>query len=371
LLQTNLRITRQIDRQPAMQWISIFLCILVTLLSVLVIWRRDSILGWAEWAALTPAAIMLAVLWQPAVVDSGLVGAVLTIAGLVAVFLAAGRLVLRSPFRALAWMSGMLVLTVLFDLARGSFLVRDSIMSYTPVEGARYYGIGNYQFGCALGAAMIASGFVASALSGARMLRMAVLGAALLALVAAIGLPSLGADAGGGMSGGAAVVAGLILWRDREISRRFIVYAILAIPASLGLMIVLDVIRSGGAQSHIGRAMELISSGGAVEIWKIIERKMGVNIRLLTSSPWGKLLAVSVISAIAMLGMRHGEGLRKLRTDRHVYSAVIAAAIGITAAFLLNDSGTVAAATAFIYVWMLVVIAVVVPATKGNFIPGR
>jgi len=353
----NLSIILQVERQPAMRGMASLLVAYVIILSVYALWRRQRSAEWASWAALVPVALFLAVLWQPALADVGLAETVAALAGLVAAVLIAAWAVVRSPSRAFAWICGAIVLTIVADLARGGVLLRDSIMSYTPVDGARYYGIGNEHMGSAIGAALVGAGFLASAITGRRVFRMAMLSVILAAVIAAIGLPSLGANAGGAMAAVAGAVVGLLLWRGRRVEPKHIVIVIAAVLASAGALLVFDSLRSGGAQSHIGRTTHLVAAGGASQIWMIIERKAAMNLMLLRYSPWSKLLIASIAAVLAVLGTRHLHALERLRTDRAVHSGVIGAAVGAFAALVLNDSGVVAAAVAFIYVWTAVLLA--------------
>jgi uncharacterized membrane protein len=286
--------------------------------------------------------------------------------GLVVLILALGLIVTRSPYKSFGWLCAAVTLTVAADLARGAVLLRDSIMSYTPVDGARYYGIGNEHMGSAISAAVIAAGFLASLLARKRALRMLLLCAVLAVVVVAIGLPSIGANAGGAMSAVAAAAVGLILWHGRRIDRKFAVIAALSVLAALGLLLLVDSMRSGGAQSHVGRAAQLIRSGGAGQILIIIERKVSMNLMLLQHSAWSKLLLASVVAVIALLYSRRLDVLARLRANAFVHSGVIAAAVGALAALLLNDSGVVAAATAFIYVWTAVLLAALPESSNGG-----
>lgn len=356
LAETNRRIVSQIQRQPMMRGIAGFLIVYIIVLSLYILLCRQTARGWASWAALLPVYLMLAVLWLPAVADMAIPGTIAALAGLVAAAMGAAWLVLRSPLKALGWVCGAIVVTAVADLIRGDVLLRDSIMSYTPVNGARYYGIGNEFMGSVISAAVIGAGFLASAFAANRTIKMAVLMLILGVVVVSIGHPSLGANAGGVMSAMAAVVVGLILWRGKGINKKHVLIAGMSIVAALGLLAIVDSLRLGAAQTHVGRAVHLIASGGIGEIWTIIERKMAMNLMLIKNSIWSKLLITSIAAVIALFFVRDFNVLDRLRKNPHIHSGAIAATVGMVAALLLNDSGVVAASTAFIYVWTLVVI---------------
>jgi sterol desaturase/sphingolipid hydroxylase (fatty acid hydroxylase superfamily) len=118
-----------------------------------------------------------------------------------------------------------------------------------------------------------------------------------------------------------------------------------------------DAARSGGAQSHVGRAAHLVLTGGTEEAWKIIGRKLAMNALLIQHSPWSRLLTVCVLGAAAMLWNSGGGALKRMRGNPQVHGGAIAAAVAALAALLFNDSGVLAAAAAFIYVWSAVAVA--------------
>jgi len=353
----NQKIILQMQRQPAMRGLADFLIAYVIFLTGYALWRRGEWPRWVSWAGLVPVASMLAVLWLPGFTDLGLAGSVAALGGLLAALLVLSWVGLRSPGRALAWLCGAVTLTILADLARDGVLLRDSIMSYTPADGARYYGIGNEHMGSAIGAALVGAGLVLSAAGRLRPLGTALLSAVLLAVVAAIGLPALGANVGGAMSAVAAAVVGLTLWRGGRIRRAHVIAAALVVLLLPGILLVFDIARSGGAQSHMGRAAHLIATGGTGEILTIIERKAAMNLTLIQHSPWSKLLGASILGVIALLAAVAPAHLRRIRDDRGIYGGAVAATVGAFAALALNDSGVVAAATAFIYVWAVTLVA--------------
>jgi hypothetical protein len=366
LLDINNKIMLQMERQPIMRGVASFLVAFVILLSLYAFQRRWKQGRWASWAALLPVALMLAILWLPAIASLRLAGTVGLLAGVTLGVLIIVSVVIRSPMRAFAWLCGAVAVTVIADLMRGAFLLRDSILSYTPVDGARYYGIGNEHMGSAISAAVIASGFLAAFLARRKALRMLVLSIFMVMLVAVIGFPSLGANAGGAMSTVAAVVVGLLLWCDGKIDKKRAIIAFTSVAVSLCLLFVIDSMRPGGAQSHVGRTAHLIHTGGIEELLIIIGRKISMNFMLIQHSAWSKLLIVSVIAVAAMLSVRNLNVLERLRENRYMYSGLVAAVVGSVAALILNDSGVVAAATAFFYVWTAVIIAALTNNENGE-----
>lgn len=367
LVAINTRIMHQMERQPTMRGLAAFLAIYGILISVYTIWKRKKTLTWVSWAALFPVTLMISVLWLPRLVSFGLVGTVIALAALTLLLIGLMRLIIRSPGASFVVACFTVVVTMLIDLARGSVLLRDSVMSYTPVDGARYYGIGNEHMGSLIAAGMIITGFMASAFASFKWLRRVIIVALPVLITLAIGMPSKGANAGGAMAAAVAVVAGIILWSGRKVTKKHVFAMIIAVPASFGLLMLADSFSSGNSQSHVGRTAHLMASGGIWEILLIIERKLEMNIMLVQHSPWSKLMFILTGAIAVMVWAKHLDVLNRLRMVRDVHSGIIAAGIGALAALLLNDSGVVAAATSLVFVWTAVVLtALAVPKEEGQ-----
>jgi hypothetical protein len=143
-----------------------------------------------------------------------------------------------------------------------------------------------------------------------------------LGITLLLGLPMLGANAGGAMAASVAFFPPLKSRRWR-ILLPFLVVAALA---------VLDRLQPGVVQSHIGQA-----AGKGASAWgEIILRKLAMNARLTVAGP--------TLIAIVAVGIG-GWQLKKLfgRLDEELKSRVIQALWGAGAAIAFNDSGTIAA----------------------------
>ena len=187
-----------------------------------------------------------------------------------------------------------------------------------------------------------------------------------LLVLVVVTVGTIGANAGGAMSAAAAAVVGLILWQGGKINKRYLGIGLTTVLVSLGLLLLVDLMRSGGAQSHVGRAVLLIREGGASQILMIIERKMSMNLLLIQNSAWSKLLVSTIVAVAVFLFTRRFDLTARFRKNRFIQSGIIAAAVGALAALLLNDSGVVAASTAFIYVWTAVMIVTLSEIDTGN-----
>ncbi len=198
---------------------------------------------------------------------------------------------------------------VVLDTVFGWGMVAHSALSGYYDSGIRFYGIGNEYMGLLIGAAVMSVPKKWLGLVGA--------GVTLL-----LGLPMLGANAGGAM---AACVA-FFPPSKKYWWRAILPFGVVAALAGL------DRLQPGAAQSHIGQA-----AGKGASAWgEIILRKLAMNARLTVAGPTLFSLVVVGVSAWQ---------LRRLfgRLDAELQSRVVQSLWGAGAAIAFNDSGTVAA----------------------------
>ncbi len=212
-------------------------------------------------------------------------------------------LVPRSRFwaKGLAWAT---VLLLALDVLLGGWVSARTPLSYSPLEAARFYGIGNEAGGYLIGAALVAG--------AGDLLTTAVLGVATATL---LGAPTLGANFGCFLASliGFSVSAFLQVKKERRVWGALVL-------GTVALGAIFFLVRSS-AQTHLGRAAASGSEGrGAV-----FARKLAMNAHLTLTSPWALLLLVQ------------GALLWKQKKS----PALLA---GTGAAWLFNDSGVVAAA---------------------------
>ena len=283
------------------------------------------------WAAAVPPALLLAALLAPEAV--GLEWVVYGLALPLSLFPA--LLACRFPPRAvLAGVSGVTALLLVADGFLGSPLLGRSPFSYSPVEAARFYGIGNEAAGVLLGASLVA----AAAAGGVW-----IAAAAGVIVTLALGLPNLGADFGGlvAAAGGFTVLA--VALRQRPIRRRQVVALSAGVGLLVGGVVFWDAARGAGARTHVGQVVAATRDGGPRALLETAARKAAVGVRLLATSPWAVLLLAETVTAFRLVRRR----------DRRLPSADSAGGRGVVAAagiaLLVNDSGVVAASTCLLY----------------------
>ncbi|MFC5446872.1 hypothetical protein [Paenibacillus aestuarii] len=300
----------------------------------------------------------------------------------------------RLPLAAvMAWLGTGTALMITLDGSTGAHAMKYSPLSYDPMIGARYYGIGNEYMGVMIGALILgvtaalqrrhdrepalhgggqgesaprtlaeletaaAAEAPPAAAKPARTVWMAACAAFLLVTVC-LAAPSLGANAGGALSAAVAFgVAGVLItagsrWRERRLSRGIaLLAALLALGfVALWLLNSADSPVAAARESHVGRAFHALRDGRFDQIGHLIERKLRMNVHLLRASAWSKVLITSLL-VMAVLVLRP-RGRLQLWQHKYPYwmYGFSANMCGAIAALLLNDSGIVAAATLIIFV---------------------
>lgn len=344
LADLDRKLTLQSNRLVIMRTLAALLTIAIILATVLRSHR-----------AISSPLVILPVMVAPLMVIVPVFGshsAAIT-AAILAVMLAATYLIIHllhiEPSRAVVWLSAALCGLLAVDLLRGGVWLANSPLSYSPADGARYYGLGNELMGSFLGAAAVLA--LALAHERSSVVRKALALACIGLPVVFCGASGLGANAGGALA--ALTTAGAasgVLYRDKMNHRRWLL-VIAGMVAAFALFVAADMLRGAASQSHIARAFGMLGTGGVYQFGLIVERKVAMNLLLVQSSAWSKLL-FATLAALAY--MKFVEPGRKTFPWPAAVRVVI---IGATAAFVFNDSGVVAAATCIVYAWSLAMAA--------------
>ena len=106
---------------------------------------------------------------------------------------------------------------------------------------------------------------------------------------------------------------------------------------------------SDAALSHVGRTWELVCSRGPAELVNVARRKMEMNLKLLRFSLWSRILFIFIF-LITLLYFYPVGLTRRIFGEEPGFKLALGGIIaGSFTAFLVNDSGVVAAATTMLY----------------------
>ncbi|WP_432922688.1 hypothetical protein ACQPZZ_25060 [Microbispora sp. CA-135349] len=231
---------------------------------------------------------------------------------------------------------------LLGDLLTGTPLQLNSLMGYTGVVGARYYGLGNIPFALLATAVLLVTTAAADRLVAAGRKAVAV------ALVAALGAfamlldgwPGVGSDFGGVI----AFVPGIAVTALIVAGRRVSIVKLGAFCAAGGVLVMaiayLDYLRPPASQTHLGRFVGQVADGTFLPV---ISRKLGAMLSTLLSPT----LMPVVIAAFAFLVfalLRPGAasaGVLPLAFERApmLRAGLLGALVSGLVGMLVNDSG--------------------------------
>lgn len=327
-----------------------------------------------------PAAMLLAVLAPTGMVGyiGGALGALVVL--VLACVAAGARFRTGVRARPIVTAYALTCLVILVDAATGCNLCMFSALSSYQITGMRFYGIGNEYAALLISMAALA---VLFATQGSKpRFRTASLAAVVgAAVVLALGLGNLGANYG---ATAAAVVTFGLMWtavRRGGFGARHVAVAFVAAIAAVVMFALLDWRLAGEVGSHAARATGLAGKLGGGYLASIAVRKVAYNLyttfsvkgisTMLAFVPFAALWFWGVRDEVRrMIGNRErktgekraaevpsapsflpGDGASQeshtssSRNTETVMAGVKAVLIGAVAAFLLNDSGIVFAAT--------------------------
>lgn len=238
----------------------------------------------------------------------------------------------------------LLVFGLIIDTISGQNLIKNSLLGYDPIIGARYYGIGNEYMGVLIGAVLV---FVTVLMERYDVKKyIAIIFFAIVTLI--IGFPKLGANVGGTITAVFAFLFVSLRLLGQKINFKKLIYIGLAVICAVVFMALIDlyIIES---KSHLAGAINQILASGPIAIYQIIIRKISMNLRIMGVTIWSKVLLI----AIAVLGILLYRPIGWIKKISVKYPKLAIGWSGIIVAciigFAVNDSGIVSAATSIIF----------------------
>jgi hypothetical protein len=234
----------------------------------------------------------------------------------------------------------------------GAPLSAVGFFSYSPLLGARYYGMGNEAAGLLFSSSLVGAALMLDqwpdtrfGVSGRRW-GVAALGVFVVVVGAA---PFLGANVGFAVWALAGFACAWMLMNGR----RFDVGSVLLIAGlvvlAIGAFSAIDLL-GGGQQTHLGRALASARQGGVSELWTIVARKAATNLRVLTSTNWTWILAAT-LAFLGFARFRRASGFARIAdANPNFVAAVTATLVASVLALLTEDSGIVIPSLIMVYV---------------------
>jgi len=357
----------------------IILAVVVLLAATVVQYRSHNggsprIMAAARVALLVPIAMLLGailqfVVWRwPGSGAEVVVELIAMTALCLAVALASLRL--RRSTLPLIILTAVTTVMLLCDQWLGAPLSLAGIFGYSPLLGARYYGMGNEMAGLILGSAVVAFGLVLDTWPQARWnkpMRMwgwPLLGIVLLATASA---PMWGANVGPAAWMTVGFLVGWLMLNGKKVltwrNLALVIVLVLIVVAGLSA---LDLARGADAQTHLGRALSGAESGGLGTLWTIIARKAETNMRVLGRTNWTWMLVAVLLLLGYMRWRPRGEFAAMLKRYPAYSVAVAAALFAGVVAYFTEDSGIIIPALMFIPVGVTALYLMLLPSAHPS-----
>jgi hypothetical protein len=250
----------------------------------------------------------------------------------------------------MAFVSATTMVVLAVDVMTGSTLQLSSLMGLQPVVGGRYYGMGNPTFALFATATILLCTAVSSMLVLAGRQKAAALAVALIGGFAVVvdAMPFWGADGGGPP----ALVPGLVYLVLAVLGLRLtwkrLILLVVGVVGLFFLVAGADWLRPQSARSHLGRFVQAIIDGNALDI---VIRKAQQNYDiLLGNAPLTLLVPAALLFVIYVLARPTSWGSRAMQRSYDqaptLRAGLIALLITLTIGFLINDSGVAIPAVA-------------------------
>lgn len=271
----------------------------------------------------------------------------------VLLYILGSRIFKNDDLKQVGFYSILMLLLIVVDSVISTPLMQSNIMSYDPMIGARYYGIGNEYEGATIGSAILG---IAILLEYKKIPKLWVAIFLFIVLITSA-YPSMGANVGGAISESIAYIAFFLLICGVKIDFKKSVLVVAIAALLVAVFAAADIMLGMG--SHLGNFVGQVFRNGPMEIVTVFARKIDMNIQLAQTTVWVNILLVGLLIL----------GFTIFRPNRHfsymkerykiVYDGYLAIIVGCIVTLLVNDSGIIAAATDSIYLLIPVIIILI------------
>lgn len=298
--------------------------------------------------------VPLAFLLAPLTGASSQVGIIASIVGIVILLEILGHLLFRKDdVKQLGLYAMITIMVIAIDSVFGTYLMKNNIMSYDALIGARYYGIGNEYEGITIASAIFALSVL---IQYSKKIPKVIVALFLGAVLVTSAHPSMGANVGGAISETVGYLVFLAFLFNIKIDFKKAILIMIAVGLVVGGFALSDIIM--GTESHLSLFITQILANGPSAIIQTFGRKIAMNVKLAKSSIWVNILLSGVL-IVGGLIFKPGKHFAKMKNEYPIiFKGFAASMVGCITTLLVNDSGIVAAATASIYILIPLIIII-------------
>jgi hypothetical protein len=241
--------------------------------------------------------------------------------------------------------TGLTAVVSLVDQWIGAPLSFTGLFGYSPLLGARYYGLGNEMSGLLLGSVLVAVALALDTWRDAAWTRHVrtwgwpVVGLVVLVTAAA---PFWGANVGAVAWMAVGFLAGWLMLNGRKVwTWRNLVIVVVVIAVIVAGFAAIDLLGAAGSETHLGRAVSGALAGGPDSLWALIARKAETNARVLGRTNWTWLLVAVLLLLGYMRWRPRGEFAAMLKEYPSFSAAVAASLFAGVVGYFTEDSGII------------------------------
>ncbi len=261
-----------------------------------------------------------------------------------------GRLLFKEDLKQMGFFALMTIILIVVDSVLGTYLMKNNIMSYDAIVGARYYGIGNEYEGVTIASAVFS---LAVLLNYNKIPKWLVVVSSIIILISSA-YPAMGANVGGAISESVAYLLFILLIFDVKLDFKKVILLGVAAVVVVVVFATLDVVL--GLNSHLSVFVNRILVNGPSAVIETFTRKIEMNLKLAQTSVWVNILLAGIL-IIGMFIFKPPTHFRRIEEKYPmIFKGFIASMIGCVVTLLVNDSGIVAASTASIYILIPLII---------------
>lgn len=281
-------------------------------------------------------------------------GVALSIIAATIVYYLAGRVLFKNDdMKQICLFASAMIAIIVVDSVLYTPLMESNIMSYDPMIGARYYGIGNEYEGVTIGSAII--GF-AILLEHKSIKRWMVVPFLLLVLFTSA-YPAMGANVGGAISECVAYIVFILLIYDIKIDLKKALMILLATGGLVVAFAIADI--ALGLGSHLGNFVNQILANGPMEIVNVFARKIEMNVKLAQTTVWVNILLAG-LAILALIIFRPNKNFAAMKAKYPlIYKGYLSIMVGCIVTLFVNDSGIISSATDSIYLLIPIIIIMI------------
>ena len=259
----------------------------------------------------------------------------------------------KDDLKQIGFFALLMISIIAIDSVFGTYLMKNNIMSYDAIIGARYYGIGNEYEGVTIASIIVGLSIF---IQGKKVPKWIIAVLLLLVLITSAH-PVMGANVGGAISEFVAYFVFMLLLLNIKVDFKKLCIVGLGTVLVVVCFGVMDMVL--GSESHLSLFINQILVNGPEAIIQTFGRKISMNIKLSKTSNWMKILTVGFAFSLALY-FKYKNSIKDLISKNLIiFKGFVASLIGCIVTLLVNDSGIVSSATALLYVIVTLMILLI------------